>query len=80
VKALFGQWAEMKASDLNRILKPHGVKLVVKKSKEWGTQVNVTAHKVVVPVRRARAVKAADGGLLASGAGVVLGADPGKPQ
>lgn len=58
MKALFGIWGEMKPADINRILKPHGVRLVVKKSKEWGKQVNVTAHAVGVPAKRSRAPKA----------------------
>lgn len=55
-KALFGLWSEMKVSDINRILKPHGVRLVMKWSKVWGKQVSVTAHPVEV-VKRARASK-----------------------
>lgn len=55
-KALFGLWSEMKVPDINRILKPHGVRLVMKRSKVWGKQVSVTAHPVEV-VKRARAPK-----------------------
>lgn len=57
MKALFGLWPEIKPADINRILKPHGVRLVVKKSKEWGKQVTVTAHPIAGPVKRARTVK-----------------------
>lgn len=53
-KALFGLWSEMKVPDINRILKPHGVRLVMKRSKVWGKQVSVTAHPAEV-VKRARA-------------------------
>ena len=55
MKALFCVWSEVRLSDLNRILKPHSVKLVAKGSKAWGKQVNVTAH-AVVPTKRVRAV------------------------
>ena len=55
MKALFGVWAEMKVADINRILKPHKVRLVVKKSKEWGKQVNVTAHPIGPTVKRVSA-------------------------
>ena len=54
MKALFGLWAEFGVKDLNRVLKPHGVRLVLKKSKEWGKQVNVTAHPITA--RKPRAV------------------------
>lgn len=43
-KALFGVWGELKASEINRLLKAHGVRLVVKGSKLWGEKVNVTAQ------------------------------------
>ena len=57
MKALFGLWAEFGVKDLNRVLKPHGVRLVLKKSKEWGKNVSVTAHPV--STRKPRAVVAA---------------------
>ncbi len=53
-KALFGLWSEMKVPDINRILKPHGVRLVMKRSKVWGKQVSVTAHPTET-VKRVRA-------------------------
>ena len=56
IKALFGLWSEMRVPDINRILKPHGVRLVMKRSKVWGKQVSVTAHPVEV-VKRTRAPK-----------------------
>ncbi len=58
MKALFGLWGELKVSDINRILKPHGVKLVAKGSKAWGKQVTVTAHATGLVVKRVRAPKA----------------------
>ena len=48
-KALFGVWADLKPADVNRILKPHGVRLVVKGSKAWGRSVNVTAQRLPLP-------------------------------
>ena len=57
LKALFGLWQEMKVADINRILKPHGVKLVVKGSKAWGKQVTVTAHPTGIAVKRVRVPK-----------------------
>lgn len=54
-KALFGLWSEMKVPDINRILKPHGVRLVMKRSKDWGKNVSVTAH----PVEQVKRVRAA---------------------
>lgn len=48
-KALFGVWGEIKASEINRLLKAHGVRLVVKGSKLWGNKVNVTAQRLPQP-------------------------------
>ena len=56
MKALFGLWGEFGVADLNRVLKPHGVRLVLKKSKDWGKNISVTAH--AVSVRKPRAVAA----------------------
>ena len=67
MKALFGLWPEMKPADINRILKPHGVRLVVKKSKEWGKQVTVTAHPVAVRARKPKPVAPADPAYTAPG-------------
>ena len=72
MKALFAVWGEIKVSDLNRILKPHGVKLVTKGSKAWGKQVNVTAHPVGVAAKRVRVL--ADPDTLPAGPSI------GKPQ
>lgn len=57
MKAWFGLLQEVKVVDLNRLLKPHGVRLVVKKSKDWGKNVSVTAHSVLV--RKSRTVPTA---------------------
>lgn len=57
LKALFGLWSDMKVADINRILKPHGVKLVSKSSKAWGKQVTVTAHPIGTAAKRSRAPK-----------------------
>lgn len=57
MKALFGLWSDMKVADINRILKPHGVRLVIKKSKDWGRNVSVTAHPVGAAVKRQRPPK-----------------------
>lgn len=46
-RCLFARWADLKGPDLNRILKPYGVRLVVKSSRQWGEQVAVTAHPLV---------------------------------
>jgi hypothetical protein len=51
VKAWYGELKDVKVVDLNRILKQHGVRLVVKKAKEWGKNVTVTAHPVVARKR-----------------------------
>jgi len=61
MKALYGLWADVKVADLNRILKPHGVRLVMKKSKEWGKNVNVTAHALGAPKKRSREAPVAPG-------------------
>ncbi len=57
MKALFGVISDFGVADFNRLLKPHGVRLVLKKSKDWGKNVSVTAHPV--SVRKPRAVVAA---------------------
>jgi hypothetical protein len=48
-KSVFGLWAEIKVSQLNRLLRPFNVRLVVKGSKEWGDQVAITAHRIDGP-------------------------------
>lgn len=53
MKAWYGEWKDVKVTDLNRLLKAHGVRIVVKKSKEWGKNCTVTAHPVVVRKRLA---------------------------
>ena len=50
-KALHAPWPDIKPAEINRILKPHGVRLVVKKSKEWGKNVTVTVQAIVVRKR-----------------------------
>ena len=57
MKAWFGLLQDVKVVDINRLLKSHGVRLVVKKSKDWGKNVSVTAHAVGAPAKRARATK-----------------------
>jgi TolB-like protein len=61
-KALFGVWSELKASEINRILKAHGVRLVVKGSKLWGDKVNVTAQKIEAAVAPVLPAPATGGG------------------
>ena len=63
MKAWFGLLQDVKVVDLNRLLKPHGVRLVLKKSKDWGKNVSVTAHAVEAPTKRQRiaALKAMEG-------------------
>ena len=63
MKAWFGLLQDVKVVDLNRLLKAHGVRLVVKKSKDWGKNVSVTAHTVGAPAKRQRiaALKAQEG-------------------
>lgn len=46
-RAVFGLWSDVRISDLNRLLKPYGVRLVLKSSRDWGDQVSVTAHPVI---------------------------------
>ena len=62
MKAWYGEWKDVKVVDLNRLLKAHGVRIVVKKSKEWGKNSTVTAHPVVALKRLAAvpSVPAAD--------------------
>ena len=48
-KILKGEWANMKPADLNRLLRPLGVRLLVKHSKNWGKEVAVTAEWTLVP-------------------------------
>jgi len=43
-RAVFGLWSDVRIGDLNRLLKPYGVRLVLKSSRDWGDQVSVTAH------------------------------------
>jgi len=45
-KAVFDLWCNIRIGELNRLLKPYGVRLVLKSSREWGDQVNVTAHPI----------------------------------
>lgn len=59
MKAWFGLLQDVKVVDLNRLLKSHGVRLVVKKSKDWGKNVSVTAHAVGTPAKRSRGVRVA---------------------
>lgn len=48
-KSLFGLWSDMKVSDINRLLRPHGVRLVAKGSKEYGDAVVITAQAIADP-------------------------------
>ena len=50
MKALFGLWSSFKVAQINRLLRPHNVRLVLKKSKDWGQQVSLTAHLIKGPV------------------------------
>lgn len=60
-KAVFGIWADLKVSQLNRLLRPFNVRLVVKGSKAWGDQVNVVAQAILEqPAAPARAPSATD--------------------
>ena len=54
MKAWFGLQQDVKVVDLNRLLKPHGVRLVVKKSKDWGKNVSITAHALGAAAKRSR--------------------------
>jgi hypothetical protein len=45
-KSLFGLWADMRVADINRLLRPHNVRLVAKSSKEWGDRVVITAQAI----------------------------------
>ncbi len=44
MKAVFGLWADIQVGSLNKLLKPYGVRLVKKTSKDWGAAVSVSAH------------------------------------
>ncbi len=46
MKAVFEVWANIKVSHLNRILRPFNVRLVLKRSKEWGDRVTITAQPI----------------------------------
>ena len=70
MKAWYGEWKDVKVVDLNRILKAHGVRIVIKKSKEWGKNCTVTAHSVVVRKRVAKE----DADRMAAGFGAALDA------
>mgnify|MGYP003395237931 CR=1 FL=1 len=50
MKALFGLWSSFKVAQINRLLRPHNVRLVLKKSKDWGDQVSLTAHLIKEPL------------------------------
>lgn len=63
MKAWYGEWKDVKVVDLNRILKAHGVRIVVKKSKEWGKNCTVTAHPVVASKRATPVVPIGQGQL-----------------
>lgn len=45
-KVVVGEWGSFKYSQLNRVLKPLGVRLVVTRSKKLGKQVAVTAQVI----------------------------------
>lgn len=47
-KALFGLWSEIRVSQLNRLLRPYNVRLVLKTSKNWGDQVAITVEAIPV--------------------------------
>lgn len=49
MKAVFAVWNDIKVSQLNRLLRPYNVRLVVKSSRDWGDRVTVTAHGVEPP-------------------------------
>lgn len=49
MKALFGLWSGFKVSQINRLLRPFNVRLVLKKSKDWGAPVSLTAHHIKEP-------------------------------
>ena len=46
MKAVTGVWSAIGVQDLNRILKPHGVRLVKTTKKAWGEAVSITAHRI----------------------------------
>lgn len=45
-KSILAPWGQITAAELNRLLKPHNVRLVVTHSKKWGEQVNVAAMRI----------------------------------
>ena len=49
-KILKGEWGKLKAAEINRLLKPFGVRLLVKHSKNWGAEVAVTAERIPAKV------------------------------
>lgn len=44
MKAVFGLWADIQIGAINKLLKPYGVRLVKKTSKDWGAAVSISAH------------------------------------
>jgi hypothetical protein len=46
IKAVFAVWNDVRVSDLNRLLRPYNVRLVIKSSKDWRGQVHISAQPV----------------------------------
>lgn len=49
MKAIFGVGADIKVSQLNRLLRPWNVRLVAKGSRQWGDALTITAQAIEVP-------------------------------
>ena len=89
MKTVFGLWAEIKVSQLNRILRPFNVRLVAKGSREWGDQVAITAHRIVegpMPIQQlpsgvdgVTAIEMSDGTVVTSKNGIDWDRSPVEP-
>ena len=70
MKSLFSLWVDVKVSHLNRLLRPFNVRLIEKRSKEWGDKVVITAQ----------AIPDATADLIPPGGAMHPPSGPGEPQ
>ena len=54
MKAVFGLWSEIKVHQINRVLRPFNVRLIIKRSRDWGDAISITAHPIMDAVRAAQ--------------------------
>jgi hypothetical protein len=62
IKAVFAVWNDVRVSDLNRLLRPYNVRLVIKSSKDWGDQVHISAQPVEAKAKAVRVAAVAPPG------------------